>query len=161
MRKICSFHNHPEMREGEMFLSNVEGGIPFKSMGWEGHRRTGVVAYTWKGKRDERRVPVFISREAFVRERGEAEVQDLEGMICSCEEVEMSPSVSILILMYLDEQLLRVALKIPDINKLPPDFIENYKEPQNEMFLLDLIPHKYCGEILEVIVIDDVFILED
>lgn len=28
------------------------------------------------------------------------------------------------------------------------------------MFLLDLIPHEYCGEILEVIVIDEVFILE-
>lgn len=66
--------NHPEIREGEVFLINCSED-DFRIMSWETKRR-GQVAYDFQGSRSglDKIYPVFIKREELEKVKGQFSV---------------------------------------------------------------------------------------
>ena len=55
---------HPELREGEMFLTNTLDNYDYMRIGWHSKRR-GRQAYSIHGEELTRGIPVFVQRSEY------------------------------------------------------------------------------------------------
>lgn len=68
---------HPEIREGEVFITNIHVGVmdrdTFHEIGWE-TKRKGNVAYARNGDVDENSYPVFIQLKEYEDKYGKVNI---------------------------------------------------------------------------------------